>query len=408
MSEMITMESVGKPQTPNFNYTVCPLYDINAGFDPSINYSTLRTITPEMSKLLWSEVDKEMLHLMRYFAHNVQKGWEVNYGLIPESEYIAPDPALEIDVEYFGFWATADDRLRYICENIVTNPNIELIDQIGNGLASHFYGARNIHQSMTGEKDEKRALVKYSLLAQEQLDFRKTGKVGPYTTHMREFLEKQKSLGVKFWGTTELHTSIQTAARRFVNSWYKGDPLHVDKGTTNNVNEWLASFKNSGLMQKMINDSGLKAMCELLGSEWGVGDYYKFHGGSDLALCPQLNAYLDERYVVPGPGASATLKDLYPNLSKRDVSYEKRIIWMRENQVELLGLPPLHKFFHKLEVNNVNIFPELIDEIKTTQCEVLHCQFGIYRDLIANPNKIAKRKVARNATSCGLNMGMFA
>lgn len=404
----ITMESVGKPQVPDFNYQVHPYYDIDNGFDPSINYSTLRTINPATSKLLWKEVDKDLLHLMRYFAHNVQKIWEIKYDCRPESDYEAPDPALDLDVEYFGFWATADDRLRYICENIVTNPNIPLIDQIGNGLASHFYGARNIHESMTGDTNASTALVNYTKLAQEQMDFRQTGKIGSYTAYMRKFLEEQKAAGVKFWGTTELHTSIQTAARRFVNEWYLGDRMHANKGCTNNVNEWLASFKNSGLMDKMIAHSGLKSMCELLGSEWGVGDYYKFHGGSDLALCPQLNAYLDERYVVPGPGASATLKDLYPNLSKRDVSYENRVIWLRENQKELLGLPLIHSFFHKLEINGINIFPELIDEIKTTQCEVLHCQFGIYRDLIANPNKIAKRKVARNPTSCALDMGMFA
>ena len=126
-------------------------------FDPAINYSSLKTITPALSKKLWKAVDKDMLWEMRYFVHNMQKSYEIKYNCIPESDYVAPEPALALDVEYFGCWATADDRLRYICDNIVTNPDCSLIDQIGNGLASHFYGARNVHQAMTGRNRSKKS-----------------------------------------------------------------------------------------------------------------------------------------------------------------------------------------------------------------------------------------------------------
>jgi hypothetical protein len=387
---------VGKPQEPDFDYTPDSWYDSSKGFDKNINYSKLRVITPKVSKILWESVDKDFLHEMRMFTHNVQRTWEIHYGVRPVEHYIAPNPALALDVEYFGFWVTADDRLRYIAENITTNPDLPLIDQIGNGLASHFYGARNVHKAMNGIDDPKTALVNYSKLAEEQIEFKTSGIIGEYTLHMRSFLEEQKKKGEKLWGTTELHTSIQTAGRRWLNEWYNDDRLHQNKGSSNNVNEWIASFKNSGLLDKMVANSGLKSMCDILGSEWGIGDYYRFHGGSDLSLCPELNAYIDERYVVPGPGATWTLKNLYPDLSTKDVSLADRVIWFRENQSYLLGLPEINPFFHKLEVNGINIFPEPINEIKTTQAEVCHCQFGIYVDLRDNPHKIDKRKVARN------------
>ncbi|MCD6435370.1 MAG: hypothetical protein J7L15_03200 [Clostridiales bacterium] len=404
MKEILDRQRVGKPQEPDYNYQPDTWYNPDLGFDSKINYSELKVITPKVSKLLWDSVDQDMLQDLRYFAWNVQKKWEVQYNVCPEEDYIQPEAALGLEVEYFGFWVTADDRLRYICENITTNPDLGLIDQIGNGLASHFYGARNVHTALTGIDDPKKALVDYTKLAKEQNDYLKTGEIGEYTQYLRVFLEQQKSKGIKFWGTTELHTSIQTGAKKWHNHFYHGDREDKRKSrySTNQLNEWLASWKNSGLVEKMIDNSGLKAMCELLGTEWGVGDYYKFHGGSDLSLCPDLNAYLDERYVIPGPGASWTLEKLYPGLSKRDVSYEDRVIWMRENQETLLGLPVIDKFFHKLEVNNVNIFPELINEIKTTQAEVLHCQFGIYCQIRNDPKKIAKRKVARNL-SCLLD-----
>lgn len=402
---LIDAEFVGPPQEPDYDYIPDDWYDPSKGFDPSINYSNLRVISPEVSRKLWNAVDKDLLQEMRVFTHNVQRTWEIHYGVRPPEDYIPPHPALGLEVEYFGFWATSDDRLRYIAENITTNPDLPLIDQIGNGLASHFYGARNVHQAMTGIDDPKKALIDYTKLAQEQLDFKETGIVGPYTQHLRVFLDEQKKKGIKLWGTTELHTSLQTAGRRWVNEWYLNDRMNAHKGTSANVCEWIASFKNSGLMQKMVDNSGLKSMCELLGTEWGIGDYYKFHGGSDLSLCPMLNAYVDERYVIPGPGATFTLKKLYPGLSEREVSLEDRVIWYRENQEYLIGLPPINEYFHDFEVNGINIFPEKINEIKTTQAEVNHCQFGIYLNLVADPSKIAKRKVARNngGNSCELD-----
>lgn len=402
MKRFLTRDAVGKPNEPDFGYKHDRWYSVNIGFRSDINYSSLKTISPEVSRKLWNNCDIKLLHDLRYFAHNVQRGWEVKYGLLNESEYNSPEPALDINVEYFGFWATADDRLRYICENIVTNDKIGLIDKIGNGLASHFYGAREVHQAMTGKTDPKEALIDYTRLAKEQNDFKRTGKIGEYTKYLRVFLEKQKKKGVRFWGTTELHTSIQTAARRFVNGFYNGDPLHADKGTTNNVNEWLASYKNNGLMHKMISNSGMKSMCDILGSQWGVGDYYKFHGGSDLSLCPELNAYLDERYVVPGPGAKKVVTNLFPTISKKEVPLPDRIIWIRENQKALLGLPTLNSYFYKLKVKGTNVFPEIINEIKSTQAEVLCCQFGVYHEIKGDPKRIAKRSVARNIKKCNI------
>jgi len=201
---------------------------------------------------------------------------------------------------------------------------------------------------------------------------------------------------MRFWGTTELHTSIQTAGRRWVNEWYLNDRMNANKGTTANVAEWIASWKNSGLLDRLIEKSGIKSMYDILTSEPGIGGYYGFHGASDLALCPELNAYVDERFVIPGPAAIAMIKKLYPNLSQKEVSYSDRIIWMRENQQELLGLPPLNPFFHNLTTKNgVDIFPHKIDDIKTVSMEVMHCQCFIFLSIRNDQKAISKRQVAK-------------
>lgn len=390
----ITMDSVGKPQQPNFDYIHTP-YDKSAPFNPNTDYSKIKSIHPDVSKKLWEAVDKQALHEFRFFTHCVQKKWEVVYGCYPPDSYnvdLDKYPGLHPDVTFFGFWATADQRIAYMCENIMTNTEIPLIDKLGNALASHFYGDARVHWAMTGEEDPKKALVNYTKLAEEQLQFKETGKIGEYTLHMREYLEARRKQGVKFWSTSELHTSLQTAARRFVNEWYLGDRMSEVKGTTNSVNEWIASWKNSGLLDKMINAGNMHNMAKILGEEWGIGAYYQFHGGGDASLLPELAGFIDERFVIPGPGAVWTSNLLFPNLSNKEVSHEDRIIWVRENQKELIGLPLIHEYFHNVEKNGIKIFKEDINEIKTYQAEVHFCQYGIYCQLKDNPKKIEARK----------------
>ncbi len=395
--KVISPETVGKPREPNYNYTATPeARDWN--FRQDVDYSKLRVITPEMSKKLWDSIDKDLLQEFRFWVHANLRKWEIVYDVRHEDDYgvdLHTYPALHPNVEYFGFFATTDQRIAYMCSNIMENNKIGLIDKMGNALASHFYGDTKVHEAMTGELNPKDALVDYTKLAKEQLDYKKTGKVGEYTQWMRNFLEEQRRKGVKFWSMTELHTSLQTAARYFLEDYYGDD--YSSATPTNNINEWIASWKNTGLMEKIGNAGSMKQMSKLLGTEWGIGPYYQFHGGGDLSLIPELNGFIDERFVIPGPGAIWTTTHLFPNISRKEVSDEDRVLWIRENQKELFDMPEIHPFFHNIDLgknyNNADLFKESINELKTYQTEVCCCQFGIYQQIKGSRKKIESRKV---------------
>lgn len=373
-----------------------PNYDINKGFDSSINYSKLRTITPELNDKIWEAIDKDMLKEMQMFIHNIQKIMEYRYGCINVEEhgrFNPPNEALGEKVEYFGPWATADARIRYISLHIADNPNMTLIDKVGNSLISHFYGPDDIHQTITGETDPAKAYLNFKRLADEQLEFKKTSRVGEYTKWLRVFTEKQKRKGKKFWSTSELHTSLQTAGRRFVNEWYLNDRMNAHKGTTANVAEWVASWNNDGQISKMIETASIKETTHLVGENWGIGEYYMIHAGHDITYCPEVTGFIDERFIIAGPGAKWLLDKLYPNTKLKDISYADRIIWFREHQHELFNLPEIDKFFHNIKgMQGNNIFPESINEIKVAQAEVCHCQFGIYIQIKDDKKKIERRK----------------
>jgi hypothetical protein len=191
-------------------------------------------------QLLRNSLDWDVLKDYEHFVKMVNRRTLFQKGIV--DSYNPTDPALGLEVEYFHPSITADDRMVYIMENIVTVPGLKWQNVIGNTIISHFYGARGVHNILTGIDDDKKAHIDFIKLGQEQIQFKKTEVVGEYTKQLRELAVQAKANKQKVWGTTELHTSIQTAGRRFVNEWYLGNARHDDKGTWSNVSEWIASW----------------------------------------------------------------------------------------------------------------------------------------------------------------------
>lgn len=344
----------------------------------------------DLSSKLWKHVDTKLVAELQLFYHKVNERSEFNYKL--RDTYEPPNEALGINVEYFHPVITYDDRMRYICENIVTNDNCETnSDILGNTIISHFYGARGIHTSLTGIENSKHALVSFAQLAYEQRNFLIHGNVGHYTTWLRVTSTEQKKKQFPFWGTTELHTSIQNAARKWIKAFYGADteiaPCYVA--------EWIASWANDGTFDKMMWAQSFEELYHIFKAQPGIGSYYAYHGASSNSVNPLLRAYHDERFCDPGPGARKTAKAMFPGLSEKEVSLDKRIIWFRENQYRLMDCPTIHESFHNITANGVTIFPEPQDELKTYGTEVCFCQFDIYRRLSENPDLIKFRKVSR-------------
>ena len=356
----------------------------------------------ETDKILLKAVDWNVLKNYERFVSKVNERTLFQRGIIKNYDD-GGDAALGINVEYFHPSITADDRMVYIMENIVTIPHLKWQNIIGNTIASHFYGARGVHGVLTGITDEKKAHIDFMTLAEEQLAFKKNGKIGPYTLHLRDLAILAKKQKLSVYGTTELHTSLQTAGRRFVNEWYLGDERHVSKGTWSNIAEWLASwvYKPSSynpkftVMEGIKNSTNLKEAYNFLTGEKLIGEYYGYHSSTSNSVNPFLNFTHDDTFVAPGPGARQTLERMFPKLSKRKVSYGDRVVWIREKQHQILNLTFHPSLWNYTTKNGVKIFKDPQNELKSYGTEVSLCQFSVYNRLKANPELISRRKIVR-------------
>jgi len=353
-------------------------------------------------KLLRNSLDWDVLKDYEHFVKMVNRRTLFQKGIV--DSYTPSDPALGLEVEYFHPSITADDRMVYIMENIVTIPGLKWQNVIGNTIISHFYGARGVHNILTGIDDDKKAHIDFIKLGKEQIEFKKTEIVGEYTKHLRELAVQAKLNKQKVWGTTELHTSIQTAGRRFVNEWYLGNARHDDKGTWSNVSEWIASWThlpsrynpNKTVMQGMREAKDLSEGFAYLTGENMIGDYYGYHCSTSNSVNPKLNFSHDSKFVAPGPGAVETLELMFPNLSKKDVPLGERVVWIRENQKEILDIEFHKELWNYTSTNGIKIFEDEQNELKSYGTEVSLCQYSVYCRLKNNPHLIKNRKVARS------------
>ena len=332
-------------------------------------------------------LDQKSLSDFEHFLNKVNERWEFQYGLC-SSYNDGGDPALGAEVEYFGFLVTADDRLRYIMENIVSLPDSKLSQEnkICNTIISHFYGARGIHGLMTGIKDPKEANVDFVRIATDPA----------YLAHIKTQALKSKKGGSKFYGSTELHTSLQTAARNFCRVKYNAPDRPIE---LTDILEWIASWTQDDTIDRILKVKSLQEMFNLLREKPGVGEYYGYHCATSNSVNPALKFQHDEKFCAPGPGARGSLdlifKPLKDSGTVKKMPYGDLTIWMRDNQKTLFKPISVHKFFHNYEVNGKKIFEDEQDELKVYTMEVALCQYGVYCRLRDNPHLISKRKVAR-------------
>lgn len=320
-----------------------------------------------------------------HFLVKVNERTEWQFGL--RDEYVnddTVDPALNADVEYFGFNILQDDRMRYIIENIVTVPTLSMPNKIGNTIISHFYGARGIHGLVTGISDVKQAHVDFERIAKGDID---------YLNEIKRYIDIGRQQKQKFYGTTELHTSIQTAARNYCRVKYN-DPNK--QASLSDIIEWIASWTADGTIDNIIeNANSLKAMYDILTSKPGIGEYYGYHCATSNSVNPYLKFHHDESFCAPGPGARESLEHIFDKWTGKKFPYADMVVWLRDNQERLFERINIHPFFHNYNVGELKVFEHDQHNMKVYGTEVGLCQYGVYCWLKANPHLISKRKIAR-------------
>lgn len=327
----------------------------------------------------FDKVDNEVVKDIKFFFNQVNNNTLYKNGLL-DSYDDHGIPALHTDVEYFHPNISSDDRMVYIAENIVYS-GISQNNIICNTIISHFYGGRGIHQVATREEDPKKALV----------DFERMLKDEDYKHKILKNLEDARSFDIPIYGSTELRTSLFGSANSYV---AQKDNKERDSHP-GNIMQWVASFIEIGLTEKMANSQSLAEIFKHITTLPGVGSYYGYHCGTSNSVNPNININHDEDFCIPGPGARKTLDLLFPNISPKEFDYGDRVIWFRKNQVELLGDINIHESMHNIIVDGKKVFKDEQNELKTYGTEVLTCQAGVYHRLKNEPKLASRRKVAR-------------
>jgi len=325
----------------------------------------------------WNRV-KDVEHF--FYKINERLLWKM--GVIP-SYSDGGEPALGTEVEYFHFSICGDDRMRYLGQNVVLEDSLTQRNKVCNAVISHLYGGRRIHSLLTGVTNPKKA----------HLDFDRINSDPKYVEWMRENAKYAWTHGFKFYGTTELHTSLQTAARNFCRVKYS----EPDRQASNtDIVEWVAGFITSGLIDRLLNAKTLEETYELITSERGIGAYYGYHLGVDCSLIPGTAYHHDEKFCVPGPGACHTMDLMFPTLHQavKKMPYGDLVVWIEQNQKRLYPRvdfdPALWNIVN--EANGKKMFTFDQNKFMVYGCEVAHCQYGIYDRLKNNPALVEKRK----------------
>ena len=337
----------------------------------------------------WWLYDKEIMQDFNWFLYKINQRACINIGYLDETydevnRFGEVDYGLGRDVEYFHPTITLDDRMRYIGQ-VIAQADMSLFNILGNTIISHFYGARGVHQTVTGSNDPTNCWVDFDRVERNDQE---------YIQWLRETVEHETKVNKKpVWGTTELHTAIQGSSRNFCREKYEDPerPFH-----TTDVIEWVASFKTIGLADKLLHKAiHIKHAYNELTKLKGIGEYYGFHCGASTSVLPQTRYHHDQRFVAPGPGARYTIKLMWPDAPAK--YYDEAIYFLRENGDEIGLTDNVH--FHPKAYNIDNIFQFPQDGLKYYGTEVVSCQFGIYLQIREDKKACERRKVSRIETA---------
>jgi hypothetical protein len=296
-------------------------------------------------------------------------------------------------VPYFHPNRSFHDEIIWLNKNLFYRRDVSFTDKLANAAVVKFYGpSSTLEMATRGTNDSYISFERYAADAQ-------------YAWKVLSNVEDAVVGGARIWGTTELRTSLQTASRNHAIA----NPSEVDRRPTesgvpppssrqkmrpSDMVHWVASLA-SGWSSFFATKPTMRQAFEFLTSVRGIGNYYGYHFASNLSRMPGVGAAnvimaehaerfqklgidhgnLDEDadYVVAGPGAMATLRELFPRLSVNPKTSTDLILKLRDSQLTVLGIVGDDE--HE---RNMRESTEL-GRYTTFGCEIACCQFNVFR-----------------------------
>lgn len=322
-------------------------------------------------------------------------------------------------IPYFHPNRSFHDEIIWLNNNLYYNDTVSFENKLINSAIVKFYGPSRTLSIITGHASDLPYLVR---TAKPYIDFQQLKQDEEYEYTLMRNIELASHKKQQLWGTTELRTSLQIAARNYA----RANSTIIDRRGINFGGQTLIAA-NSSYKDRKMRTSDMIAWLKSLSSDWadfyqqkpnmkesyeylteirGIGPYYGYHFSSNLARMPGVGYHsiiqiehqeefeslnishgeLDENadFVVAGPGASATLKALFPNLTINSKTTMSMILKIRDQQQKYLDISSEMDYKYLREATELGKFT-------TFGIEIALCQFNVFTRLKDNPSAAANR-----------------
>ena len=299
--------------------------------------------------------------------------------------YIPPDPALDEKIMYFpGLILAPGSRRNLITSFYGENPEIiDYVDKALNHVIICMYGLDENLLFITGKTNPKEAWI----------DFTRVHNDPEYVNQLKENILFARSIGHKIWSITEIHTSVQVAARNYCRIKYNDINR---KSSDIDIVEWLAYLKHNGTIENILNQKTLQDAYNTMTNIPGIGPYYGYTSVAMFATLQCTDYEHDEMFCAPGKGAQKTIEYLFEDYKAKGnkINHSKLICEITEIQDKLFDLEvPIE--FQNIDTQHYGKFLKHDQTQYTCNAfEVGMCQFSVYRKFKEDINASKKRLVS--------------
>lgn len=398
---------------------------------------------------LWDSCDHEVRTKLGNFIREFNKReWSVRIGRVNDSfedytkrsythrpEFGTGFVVNNRPVPYFHPNRSFHDEIIWLNNKLYYNKDVSFTNKLVNSAIVKFYGPSRTLDIITGHASDLPYLTRTET---PYIDFDRLRSDEEYEYRLMANIELASFHKQQIWGTTELRTSLQVASRNHARSI----TTPIDKrGVVSPIGKTVILKDQKDPDRKMRTSDmiawikhltpvwvnfyetkpTMRESYEFLTSYRGIGPYYGYHFSSNLARMPgigsaelidsefaesftKLQQYdrllrhgnLDENadYVVAGPGASATLKELWPSYPINPATSMRMILSIRDNQEKYFDI------CSEIDYKYLNEASEL-GRFTTFGIEIGSCQFNVFQRLRDNPSAAANRANAPISKEAG-------
>jgi len=259
----------------------------------------------------------------------------------------------------------------YWLENFVFRPDVSMRNRICNAMVVKFVGKPTTTLLACDTWD-------YS----EVIDFEKYKEYGEYYELINSNVDDNK-WDLKVWGTTQIHTSLQTAARNYCRE-IDGS---TDRFKLSHMIRWISHLDDLGMSDIVMDKNNrLRDVGNWLSSFRGIGPYFSYHPPCNFSRDDDLpNIDEDDDYCLVGPGAQRGLEYVFPEVKFRNNDImEQYILAIRDHQNEFFEFTGDEYDYYKMNL-------ERGGRLTTFGVEITLCQFDVYMNIRDNPEAQKKR-----------------